>query len=55
MLKTAGYRRVDLYLLFGLEAGLLDLVGGVLGEAAATGVSYIVRALMQNIGVTVPC
>jgi len=55
MLKTAGYRRVDLYLLFGLEAGLLGLVGGVLGAAAATGVSYIVRALMQNIGVTIPC
>src|SRR6266568_4516121 len=54
MLKTAGYRRVDLYLLFGLEAGLLGLVGGVLGAAAATGVSYIVRALMQNIGVNVP-
>jgi len=54
MLKTAGYRRVDLYLLFGLEAGLLGLVGGVLGAAAATGVSYIVRALMQNIGITVP-
>src|SRR5207249_832156 len=26
MLKTAGYRRGDLYLLFGLEAGLLGLV-----------------------------
>src|SRR5713226_8361084 len=54
MLKTAGYRRKDLYLLFGLEAGLLGLVGGVIGAAAATGVSYIVRALMQNIGITVP-
>ncbi len=54
MLKTTGYRRVDLYLLFGLEASLLGLVGGIVGAAAATGVSYIVRALMQNIGVTVP-
>src|SRR6266571_468243 len=54
MLKTAGYRRIDLYLLFGLEAGLLGLIGGVVGAAAATGVSYIVRNLMQNLGVKVP-
>src|SRR5437762_12506904 len=54
MLKTTGYRRTDLYLLFGMEAGLLGLVGGVIGAAAATGVSYIVRALVQNIGITVP-
>jgi putative ABC transport system permease protein len=43
MLKTTGYRRVDLYALFGLEAGLLGLIGGVVGAAAATGVSYIVH------------
>jgi putative ABC transport system permease protein len=54
MLKTTGYRRVDLYLLFGLEAGMLGLIGGVVGAAAATGISYIVRGLMQNLGVTVP-
>jgi putative ABC transport system permease protein len=54
MLKTAGYRRGDLYLLFGLEAGLLGLVGGVVGAAAATGVSYVVRGLMQNFGFVVP-
>ncbi len=54
MLKTSGYRRIDLYLLFGLEASMLGLVGGVIGAAAATGVSYIVRGLMQNIGLTVP-
>ncbi len=50
MLKTMGYRRRDLCLLFGLEAGLLGLVGGIVGAAAATGVSYIVRGLMENIG-----
>jgi ABC-type antimicrobial peptide transport system permease subunit len=48
MLKTTGYRRVDLYLLFGLEAGLLGLVGGVVGAAAATGVSLLVRNLVQQ-------
>ncbi len=54
MLKTAGYHRRDLYLLFGLEAGLLGLLGGVLGSAAAIGVSAIVRGLMQNLGVVIP-
>src|SRR5947209_15577364 len=54
MLKTAGYRRVDLYLLFGLEAGLLGLIGGVVGAVAAIGVSYLVRDLMQNLGENVP-
>ncbi len=48
MLKTTGYRRFDLYLLFGLEAALLGLVGGVVGAAAATGVSYLVRTLVQQ-------
>lgn len=48
MLKTTGYRRFDLYLLFGLEAGLLGLTGGIIGAAAATGVSYLVRNLVQQ-------
>ena len=54
MLKTAGYHRKDLFLLFGLEAGLLGLIGGVIGSAAATGVSVIVRNLMANIGMNIP-
>jgi putative ABC transport system permease protein len=54
MLKTTGYRRSDLYALFGLEAGLLGLIGGVVGAGAAIGVSAIVRLLMQNLGFTVP-
>ena len=48
MLKTTGYRRFDLYLLFGLEAAMLGLVGGVLGAAASIGVSYLVRNIVQN-------
>ncbi|MGH2508067.1 MAG: FtsX-like permease family protein, partial [Ktedonobacteraceae bacterium] len=54
MLKTAGYQRKDLYLLFGLEAGLLGLIGGIVGAAAAIGVSYLVRILLQNTGVNIP-
>src|SRR6266702_3682813 len=49
MLKTTGYRRSDLYLLFGLEAGLLGLVGGVVGAAAAVGVSFLVRNIVQQV------
>ncbi len=55
MLKTTGYRRLDLYLLFGLEASLLGLVGGVLGAGIATGVSYLVRNLVQQtFGLNIP-
>jgi putative ABC transport system permease protein len=49
MLKTTGYRRIDLYLLFGLEAGLLGLIGGLVGTALATVVSYLVRNLVQQL------
>jgi putative ABC transport system permease protein len=55
MLKTTGYRRTDLYLLFGLEAGLLGLVGGVVGATAAVGVSYLVRNIVQQLfPITIP-
>lgn len=52
MLKTAGYHRMDLYMLFGLEASLLGLLGGIVGALAAIGVSYIVRLFMINLGTT---
>jgi putative ABC transport system permease protein len=48
MLKTAGYRRVDLYLLFGLEAALLGLLGGIVGAAAGVGVSYFIKQLVER-------
>jgi ABC-type antimicrobial peptide transport system permease subunit len=55
MLKTTGYRRFDLYLLFGLEAGLLGLAGGTVGTGTATGVSYLVRNVVQSsFGLTIP-
>ncbi len=55
MLKTTGYRRFDLYLLFGLEAGLLGLIGGIIGSAFATIVSYLVRNLVQQtFGLNIP-
>jgi putative ABC transport system permease protein len=49
MLKTTGYRRFDLYLLFGLEAAFLGLIGGVVGAAAAIGVSALIRILVENL------
>ncbi len=49
MLKTTGYRRRDLYLLFGLEAALLGLIGGVAGAAAGIALSDAVRVLVQQV------
>ncbi len=49
MLKTVGYRRFDLYMLFGLEAGLLGVVGGIIGALAATGLSYLVLQIMMHL------
>ncbi|HEU5200888.1 MAG TPA: FtsX-like permease family protein [Ktedonobacterales bacterium] len=48
ILKTAGYHQRDLYLLFGVEAGLLGLLGGAIGAAAGTGVSFLVKGLVEN-------
>lgn len=53
ILKTSGYHRGDLYTFFGLEAGLLGLIGGIIGAGAAIGVSYLVRGLMANLGINV--
>jgi putative ABC transport system permease protein len=48
MLKTFGYRRGDLYALFGLEAGLVGLIGGIVGAAAGVGVNYLVKGVVQT-------
>lgn len=46
MLKTSGYSHVDLYWLFGLEAALLGVMGGIVGVGAGIGASYLVRAVV---------
>jgi putative ABC transport system permease protein len=48
MLKTTGYRQVDLYTLFGLEAALLGIVGGIVGTLAGLGISYLVRSVVER-------
>ena len=48
VLKTVGYHQRDLALLFGVEAGLLGLIGGVVGAAAGTGISFLVKGLVEN-------
>ncbi|HEY6411907.1 MAG TPA: ABC transporter permease, partial [Ktedonobacteraceae bacterium] len=48
MLKTTGYSVFDLFMLFGLEAGLLGLTGGVIGAATAMGMSYLVHNIVQQ-------
>jgi predicted lysophospholipase L1 biosynthesis ABC-type transport system permease subunit len=48
MLKTTGYRRSNLYAMFGLEAGILGVVGGALGAAIGIGVSFLVKGLVER-------
>src|SRR6202011_859720 len=49
MLKTTGFRRRDLYVLFGLEAVWLGLAGGAAGAAASAGLSFGVARLIENV------
>lgn len=48
MLKTVGYQRHDLFLLFGLEAAILGLLGGILGALAGIGVAAALRILFER-------
>jgi putative ABC transport system permease protein len=48
MLKTAGYSQSSLYGFFGLEAGLLGLLGGAVGTGLAVLVSNLVRGVVEN-------
>jgi putative ABC transport system permease protein len=48
MLKTTGYRQVDLYALFGLEAALLGVIGGIVGTLVGLGASYLVRIVVER-------
>ncbi|MHB8577937.1 MAG: FtsX-like permease family protein, partial [Dehalococcoidia bacterium] len=48
VLKTSGYRRRDLYGLFGLEAALLGLVGGVIGALLGILVADALRRLFER-------
>lgn len=48
MLKTAGYSRSSLALLFGLETGALGFLGGILGTGVALAISYgVVTTLLR--------
>lgn len=48
MLKTTGYRQLDLYALFGLEAALLGILGGIFGTLIGLGASYLVRLVVER-------
>jgi putative ABC transport system permease protein len=48
MLKTTGYRQVDLYALFGLEAALLGIVGGIVGVLAGLATSFLIRSVVES-------
>ncbi|HEX4964533.1 MAG TPA: FtsX-like permease family protein [Thermoanaerobaculia bacterium] len=49
-LKTLGYERGHLVLLFGLETGMLGVIGGLIGAAAGAGLSYWLRLLLGRVG-----
>ena len=49
MLKATGYRRIDLYAMFGIEVGILGLIGGLLGTAAGVAMSLVVKVLIENV------
>ncbi len=48
MLKTTGYRQVDLYALFGLEAALLGIVGGIVGTLVGLGTSFLIHNVVES-------
>jgi putative ABC transport system permease protein len=48
MLKTMGYRRRDLDLMFGLEAALLGLAAGISGAAGGLALSFLARSLFER-------
>jgi putative ABC transport system permease protein len=48
MLKTTGYRQVDLYALFGLEAAILGTIGGIVGTLLGLGTSFLVRGVVER-------
>jgi putative ABC transport system permease protein len=49
-LKTLGYERGHLLLLFGLETGMLGVFGGLVGAAAGAGLSAWLRVLLGRVG-----
>jgi putative ABC transport system permease protein len=49
-LKTLGYERRHLVLLFGLETAMLGAVGGIAGAAAGAGLSFWLRTLLGRVG-----
>ncbi len=48
VLKTLGYHRRDICLMFGIETALLGLIGGVIGAVAGIGMSDIVKSLIER-------
>jgi putative ABC transport system permease protein len=49
-LKTLGYERHHLVLLFGLETGMLGLIGGLAGAFAGAGLAAWLRVLLGRMG-----
>ena len=48
VLKTIGYRRPNLVLMFGLETAILGLTGGAIGALGGIAMSFAVKALIER-------
>jgi putative ABC transport system permease protein len=48
VLKSAGYRRIDLYVIFSLEAAILGLAGGAAGAMLGLAVAALMRAAVAR-------
>ena len=50
IMKAVGARNFDIAMIFIVEAGILGLIGGLLGVALGLGIAYIVQAVAANLG-----
>jgi putative ABC transport system permease protein len=48
-LKTVGFRSSELALLFGVETGLIGLIGGIVGTGAGLGISLVLKSQFERI------
>jgi len=48
MLKTLGYRQRSLLILFGLEVGLIGLIGGIIGSFLGIALSFAIKSLLEQ-------
>ncbi|HLC22164.1 MAG TPA: FtsX-like permease family protein, partial [Candidatus Nanoarchaeia archaeon] len=53
IMKAIGARNSDIIKLFIVEAGIIGLIGGILGTALGSGIALVVGPLSKNAGFTI--